>query len=85
MESRPENTVPHELGEKILFELTPEKRDELLRQLTPHHIHPDQLKQLKEVSYRFRRKKQETVDHLNQQSERQRKLTRRYWQKDSVI
>jgi hypothetical protein len=67
------------LGEKILYEITPEKRDEILRQLTPRHIHPDDVDDLKEVSYRFRRKKQETRDHLQEQSEERREAARNHW------
>ena len=76
--------LPKVLGEKILYELTPEKRDEILRQLTPHHIHPADLKELKEVSYRFRRKKQETLDHLREQPESRRKEARKHWKKSRI-
>jgi hypothetical protein len=77
--------LPKVLGEKILYELTPEKRDEILRQLTPHHIHPDDVDELKEASYRFRRKKQETSDHLQQQSEERREKTRQHWKESSGL
>ncbi|WP_342809775.1 hypothetical protein [Natronosalvus hydrolyticus] len=61
----PEERFPKELGDKILFEAEIETRDHLFHLLEYQGlISREQVEELQDVSYRFRRKKQQNTRYL---------------------